>query len=225
MAITVRNKGQTVSTATNTISTVTPLVGNILVSFFDEVNSTAQPTVADNLGSTGWVVQSTAALFGSTANRSCWVAIKTATGGEGSITWTVGTGGTAEGVSYFELNGASTNIDTIVGQTVTGATAITVTSAAFSTTDSGGIILAACGQDGASGGNNAWTGTGPLININATSSRIIAGSFIPGAQVSGATVTANWTSSNHAAILVLALKAASITPQIGYIFSRPPFFS
>ena len=170
-----------------------------------------QPTVSDNLGSTGWFVEATfGKMSGIIDDNSCWVAFKWATGGETTITpTTLKTGfptSFMQSVAYWELSGCANplNLDAVVGGTVAaGATKTTCTvpsAGSVTTTNAGDIVLGitSIGDESTgsnSGGAKAWTGTGPMTNIGTITSNGVYGSYLPGATLSAVTFTANWTTA------------------------------
>src|SRR2546426_10942626 len=132
--------------------------------FMGETNSILNaPKPKDDVsGETGWTVNATKAVW-STSTNSLWVATKEAVGGEKELSFTPGTGATGQGITYFELSGASATVDTIVA-TDNIAAAKTATSSAVTTTDANDVVLACLASNGGSGTITAWTGTGPLEN-------------------------------------------------------------
>jgi hypothetical protein len=213
MAIAVVNKKQTGSAALSLLAITSAAKGNILVAFVSQTASTAEPSMQDSLLSGGWTFQATHAVSASSAN-SLWVATKEAVGGEVELKATPGAGGAVQGIAYFELSGCSTTTDGIV-HTDNQASGKTITSPTLTTTDAGSIVLAGVGDAAAVFGSTAtaigaWTGTGPLTNIETTTTRCFGGSYLPGATISG-TVTANWETGRTSGLLALALKPASTT--------------
>src|SRR4051812_5977073 len=100
MAITVVQSGQTAGGANNTSATISAATaGNTLVSFFSQTGLNA-PTCS------GFTVNGTSAVYNGSLS-SVWVAYKVATGGETSIAWTAGSGGTGHGLPWWELAGAA----------------------------------------------------------------------------------------------------------------------
>ena len=206
MAITVVNKKQTGSAAATTLAITNATKGNRIVVFLAQTASLVAPTVTDNLGGT-YAVNATKAVNAASAN-SLWVAEKEAAGNENELKMTPGTGGVGQGIAYFELSGASSTVDVIV-HTDNAASAKTVTSPSVTTTNAGDIVLAAVSDStSAFGVISAWTGTGPMTNVETVSTRIFGGSYLPGSTLSGATFTANWETARVSCILVIALKPA-----------------
>lgn len=201
MAISVLNSVQLSGATTLTVPSAT--ARNLLVLFVQQTVTTAT-TGSDNIrGTTGWVANSTHALFNG-SNQSVYVSYKTAVGGETTIQTSNNT--PVFGMSYFELTGAAipAAIDTIVAYNNV-ASATTASSGPVTTTDA---ILAAVGLTSPGGTIDAWTGSGPMTNISTSSSYIIGGYYIPGSTVSGDTFTANWTSANTSGMLVVAFQPA-----------------
>lgn len=211
MAITVVHVAQTGTSAHGTLAVTSATAGNLLVVFIDQITTTSAPTGSDNIsGTTGWTTNSTSALFSGSAS-SLFVAYKKAVGGETSLNPTVGSGGTLEGLSYFELSGIDTTptIETIV-HADNKVAVTTATSAAVTTSNPGDIVLICAGGNAVDSGTvNAWTGTGPATNVSTASTRCIGGYYIPGTTLSGATFTANWTSAKNTGVLALALQPVS----------------
>ena len=130
MAIAVVNSAQTGTGATSSLSLsgITPTAGNVLCCMFSQAGTTT-PTL------TGWTVSSTNGLFAASAD-SAWVAYKIASGSETSI---APTGGTIEGICYWELSGATTTLDgsVSVSNNISGATG----SISISTSTPGSMVL------------------------------------------------------------------------------------
>jgi hypothetical protein len=207
VAIEIVHKKQSGSAAAEALTITSATKGNLLVLFTAQIGALT-PSATDNISSTvGWTNNTTHALDGGGAN-SVYVSYKTAVGGETELK--SGSAGTSEGVAYFELAGASTTIDTIV-HTDNQAAGLTITSPAVTTTDAGSISLAAVGDGaGAFGAPEAWTGTGPMTNVETLSARIIGGSYLPGTTLSGATFAAHWPTSRVSGILVASFKPAAV---------------
>lgn len=211
MAITIVNSKQGTGTSLTITSATT---GNILVAFISQtVSVVAPPTL------TGWTVNGTNCTFGATSQDGGYVAIKTAAGGETSIAPTAGTGGTITGIAYYELSGATTTFDSgssFPVATNTTATMATLASTAFSTTNTGSIILCCVLTDAASGTVTAWTST-VLTNIATTTTAAIGGSLIPGTTETSITPTANWTTNRHAGMVAIALTPPSTGSTAGLL--------
>jgi 3-hydroxymyristoyl/3-hydroxydecanoyl-(acyl carrier protein) dehydratase len=76
----------------------------------------------------------------------------------------------------------------------------------------GDVLLAALvGVANSFGEIKPWTGTGPMTVLQAESSRIIAGHYIPGSTLSAVTFTANWTTARTTGMLVVAIKPEGAT--------------
>ncbi len=203
MAITVVQSGQSAGGANSNSSTISgATAGNTVVAFCSQSGSTSAPTVT--LGGVAMTVNGTSGVYNSSAD-SMWVAYKIATGGETSIAWTPGSGGTVRGNNYYELAGAASSV-TLDGtaqhtdnlNAATGGVAVTTATA-------GSIVLIGVGQNASSGTISAWTGTNVATNISTSASRCFGGSFITTSTVSS-TFTANWATSHVAAMLAIALK-------------------
>lgn len=204
MAIAIVNKKQTAGAAAHpTLPITAATASNLLVMFIAQTGSVAAPTSA------GFTVDAAEGhhAIGNTSSGSLWLATKVAAGGENELVVTPAAGGAIQGISYFELSGASTTIDAIVKVDNPGSVK-TLASGALTTTDAGDVILAAVGLTIAfpSGTISAWTGTGPMTNVEATTTRCIGGSYIPGTTLTGVTFTANWETARQAAMLVVAIK-------------------
>lgn len=211
MAIAIVHKKQTGSAAATFLTITAAAKGNLLVVFGVQLGTTAI-SPSDNISLTvGWTVHATHAVDGGSAN-SVYVAYKVAVGGETEIQ--MGSAGTAEGLSYFELSGASTTVDTIV-HTDNQAAGLLVTSPAVTTTNAGSIVLGCVGDGAAAFGiPEAWTGTGPMTNVETINTRSLAGSYLPGTTLSGATFTAHWPTSRVSGILVVAFAPGSVTQTL-----------
>lgn len=207
MAITVVQSGQTAGAANNTSLTITAAsAGDTLASFFSQTGLNA-PTCS------GFLVNATSAVYNGSLS-SLWVATKIAAGGETSIAWTAGSGGTGHGVAGWELAGAASAVTLDgspvhtdnIGPAITGGLAVT-------TTVNGSIILLGVGGDTSSGAITAWTGTNVATNINTAAARCFGGSFITTTTVSS-TFTANWTTSHAVGMLAITLQPPSAATPI-----------
>lgn len=205
MGISVLNSAQTTAAAA-TLTITSATAGNLLVMFISQTGSLNLPSGRDNIGSAGWSTNSTFSTNSTTSGG--FVAYKMAVGGETTLNPTAGSGSSIAGIAYFEIVGISAvSVDTTVA--TNDSTSITsLTSNSVTTTNAGDIILAAvCGVNSL-GAINAWTGTGPMANITTASSNMIGGYYIPGITLSGATFTANWTTSRTPdGMMLVALKA------------------
>jgi hypothetical protein len=198
MAITIVNSKQGAGTSL-TITSAT--AGNILVAFISQTVSVVAPTI------TGWTVNGTSCTFGTANVDAGFLATKTAAGGETSIAPTAGTGGTLQGIAYYELAGASLTFDggsSFPVATSQTASVNSLASTPFSTTNPGSVILCAVCVSNGSGVVSAWTST-VLTNITTTGTGVIGGSLIPGTTETSITPTANWTTSRFAGMLAIAL--------------------
>lgn len=205
MASVVRSK-QTPGAATSSLSITAPKAKNVLAAFVMQNSTLLAPS------STGWTFSPTKAEQGAGAN-SLWFGTKEATGLEVAIAPTPGAGGSIAGISYFELEGSSQEIESIIGISNSGA-ATTQTSNALATSKSTDIILACIGLGATNGGSSAWSGTGPMTNVEAGETRAQGGYFVPSSTLSAATFTANWSSSRTHGMLVVALKAAATAAKV-----------
>lgn len=205
MASVVRSK-QTPGAATSSLSITAPKAKNVLAAFVMQNSTLLAPSLA------GWTFSPTKAEQASGVN-SLWFGTKEATGLEVAIAPTPGAGGAIAGISYFELEGCSQEIESIIGISNSGGTT-TQTSNALATSKSTDIILACIGLGATNGGSSAWTGTGPMTNVEAGETRAQGGYFVPSSTLSAATFTANWTTSRTHGMLVVALKAAATTAKV-----------
>lgn len=198
MAITVVRSAQSAGGANaSSLSITSPTSGNTLVSFMSQSLATT-PTA------TGYTINTTKALHNTSAD-STWVGYKIADGTETTVAWTAGAGGTAHGVCYWEIAGAASSI-TLDGSPVhTDNISAATGSLAVTTSVAGSIILIGVGHNASSGTITAWTGTNVATNISTAASRCHGGSFITTSTVSS-TFTANWTTSNVASMLAIALQ-------------------
>lgn len=206
MAITVVQSGQTAGGGNNSSATITAAgAGNTLVSFFSQTGLNA-PTCS------GFTVNGTSAVYNGSGD-SCWVAYAIAAGGETSIAWTAGSGGTGHGVAYWELAGAASSV-TLDGSPVhTDNVSAATMGLSVTTSVAGSIVLLGCGGNSSSGVISAWTGTNVATNIGTAAARCFGGSFITTITVSS-TFTANWTISRVTGMLGIALQppAAAALP-------------
>lgn len=214
MAAAVVRSKQTAGASSGTLSGLTAATaGNLLVLFINESASIVNaPKPKDNIsGETGWTVDTAEghkAVYNTSLN-SLWLATKVAVGGETTLEATPGTGATLEGLSYFECSGLTATIDTIVHADNTGSGKAS-TSPSVTTVDAGDLLLAAVAHGSASGTVSAWTGTGPMTNVETTTTRCIGGSYIPGTTLSGATFTANWTNGHVSGLLLVAFTPEAV---------------
>lgn len=201
MASAVVNSGQTGVGAVSTLPISNPAANNILVAFITQTGSISAPSM-----SAGWAVNATPAL-GTTSANSLWVATKLASGGETQVAASPASGGTIQGIAYYELSGASQVVDVLV-HTDNAVSGESVVSPALTTTNAGDIILGAVGMTNANSGTvSAWTGTGPLEKISASSTRCFAGYYIPGTTLSAVTFTAHWEAKQRpTGPLIVAIK-------------------
>lgn len=209
MAITVVRSAQTAGGANATSQAITsPAAGNTLVSFFSQSAATT-PTC------TGFTVNTTKAVYNASAD-SCWGAYKIADGTETSVAWTIGTGGTAHGVCYWEIAGAAAAITLDGSPAHTDNISANTGGLAVTTTVAGSVILIGVGGNAATGTIGNWTGTNVATNISTVSSRCFGGSFITTSTVSS-TFTANWNTSQVRGMLAIALQppAAASSEQPG----------
>jgi hypothetical protein len=204
MAMEVVRSKQTGSASAATLAITAPSVGHLLVVFIDQSGTTAAPTGKDLLGTTGWTVNATHGVYAASVN-SLYVATKVAVGTESELTPSAGAGGTVQGLSYFEVSGASGTVDAIV-HADNAINVKTLASPGLTTTDAGSVVLGAAAMGKGSGTVSAWTGTGPMTNVETVTTRCLGGSYIPGSTISGATFTANWEVAANATLLVVAIK-------------------
>ena len=198
MAITIVNSKQSGGSSL-TITSAT--AGNLLVAFISQTSSVLTVSIS------GWTVNATNCTFGVANIDSGWVATKTAAGGETSVTPTPGAGGSIVGIACYELNGATATFDggsTFPVATSQVSSVSTLASTAFSTTNTGSIILCAVLLGNTSGTVSAWTST-VLTNITTTTTEAIGGSLIPGTSETSITPTAYWQTSRAAGMLAIAL--------------------
>lgn len=197
MAYTVVQKAQTPGSANNTALTITAATaGNILVSFFSQ-------TGLNTPSCSGFTVDATKSTY-LTNLSTLWVAYKIAAGGETSISWTAGSGGTGHGVVGFELAGGPASV-TLDGSPVhtDNVAATTTTGIAVATSTPGSIILIGVGGDASSGVIGSWTGTNVATNVGTAAARPFGGSFITTSTVSSI-FTANWATARATGMLALA---------------------
>jgi hypothetical protein len=208
MAVAVVNKKQTTGLAgSGSLAFPAATAGNRLIAFVNQGGSVLELKGKDSKGGeAGWKTNATHSVF-NTTTASLWLIEKVAEGGETEINPVPGSGGTINGIAYFEVSGTSETVDVIV-HVDNGAAGTSLSSGAVTTTDAGDLILAGVGVTGASEKVNAWTGTGPMTNVETTSTRCIGGSYIPGTTILGS-FTANWTKSLKGGMVVVALKPAS----------------
>jgi hypothetical protein len=191
--------------------------GNLLAAYVLQTGTTSPPTI------TGYV-QGSAVANGNTTSTGTYFFTKTAAGGETSIAPVAGSGGTIQAICYWEISGYGGTLyldeSPIAASNI--ATNTTYTSPATSTLSASSIILA-CSSTGSNqnGGGNAWTGTGPMVFVGTTGSnrQMIGGSYIPGVTLSGATFTANWTTSRISAYVSYSIRPTA-PPNSGI----PPSF-
>jgi hypothetical protein len=215
MAYAIVNFGQA-NTASLTIAAAT--ANNGLAAYILQSGSSSPPTI------TGYTQGSTSASSAS-STTGIFFFTKTAAGGETTIAPTPGSGGTIQAVLYWEISGwvSTVYLDGNPTSASNIATATTYTSPGITTLNAASILLA-CSTTGTNlnGGQAAWTGTGPMtLNPSGVPSRFqIGGSYIPGVTLSGATFTANWTTSRVSGFLLYAIRptAPPVIPGI------PPAF-
>lgn len=209
MAIAIVNRKQTGSAAAGTLLITSALPGDLLVQFIC-TTGVLTPKGKDNIsGEAGWVTNPTKSPF-SAGTNSVWMASKIAVGGETELNPSAGT---IQGITYFELSGASTMIDTIVFRE-NAPSAATVTSPAVTTTDPGDVLLAAVGAVTGSGIITAWTPASTMTNFETASTRCMGGSFIPGVVQTAAEFTANWSVAHTMGMLVVAIKPLIVVPRM-----------
>jgi hypothetical protein len=201
VAVAIVNKKQTGSAAAASLAITKAASGNVLVAFISQSASTAEPTLA------GWTFNATKAIFNTSAS-SLWLATKMANGTETEIAVTPAAGGTIQGITYWELSGCSETVDVIAHADNT-ANGKASTSPGVTTTDAGDVVLAAVGTTAGIGTISAWTGTGPMTNVETVSTRCMGGSYLPGSTLAAVTFTANWEISKVSGMLVVAFKPAS----------------
>ena len=179
-------------------------LNDLLVLFINQSATTSAPTI------TGWTVHATYSTYGNAGVNSQYVAYQSSPGNVGTVTPTVGSGGTILGIVGFVVPGASTNVDVIVNELSTSGSGTVKTSGSVTTTDPGSIVLAGMALANNSGTITAWTGTGPMNNLATTNIKNFGGYYVPGTTLSGATFTANWTNSRANCMLVVAFKPLPI---------------
>lgn len=197
---------QTGGAATASLSITAPKAKNVLAAFVMQNSTLAAPSL------TGWTFSATKAEQGSGAN-SLWFGTKEATGLEVAIAPTAGAGGAIAGISYFELEGSSQEIESIIPLSNGGA-ASTQASSALATSNSGDLVLACIGLGATNGGSGAWTGIGPMTSVEAGETRAMGGYFVPSSTLTAAAFTANWTSSRTHGMLVVVLKPPATSAKV-----------
>lgn len=208
---------------TATLTITSPTANNTLAVFIVQTGATSAPVGGDNLGASGWTLNSASAAT-NTASSLVWFATKKAVGTETTLSPTAASGGTIQSITYWELSGISTvyyDGSPVARNAIASATS--AASGSVSTTLASDIILAAA-NFGANkdGGTSAWTGTGPMTlptGVSGNSRQMIGGSYIPGATLSSVTFTANWTTARASGMLVVALSASPLSSGSGYILS------
>lgn len=190
--------------------------GNLIVQF---VNQNASGGVAGVPSQSGWTFNSTQSFYNTSSQSTVSVGYQYSSGGTVTANPTAGTNGTVLGITVYEISGASTTIDTIVGQTLVAVNTTTRTSASITTSNAGSIILAAVGLGNGNGGSAAtpWTASnsGTVGNVGTAAVKSQGGYYIPGATVSGITLTANWITSRPNAMLVAAFKPSGAASAKG----------
>lgn len=189
------------SSANSSVAVVaTPTAGNILVTMFSQVGVNT-PTAS------GYTVNATKAVYNTSA-ASVWVGYKIATGSETTAAWTVGSGGTAEGVCYWEIAGgpATITLDGVAVHTDNIASSGTG-SLSVTTTVAGSIVLIGEGASVSSGTISAWTGTNVATNIGTIAARCFGGSFITTSTIS-TSFTANWSTSRVSGMIAISIQPA-----------------
>jgi hypothetical protein len=182
--------------------------GHIIVVFLEQRGENATggfPAPSDNLPLSEGAYTKRGQIVNASGARVAMFT-KTAIGGEKKISSLAGGLGTVNGIAVFELSGAVEAPETVV--TNEGAAATSATSAALTTTGVD-VVLAGVGMNtGNSGTVGAWTGTGPMTNINTQSSRMFGGSYTPGTTLSAVTFTAHWETSLAWQMIAAAWKPA-----------------
>ena len=193
------------STATLTSAVATPPPAGTILIAAAQASTTGTSTFSDTIsGSAGWETIKTESTSGGTLS----VGVKIAVGGEQTITASTGTG-TIDGVSCVELSGMGDIIvDASAVATSTGAT--TLTSGALTTTVATDFILAFVGMNASSGAvtnfTNTFTGS-PSINYSSgAATRVWFGVGQTTSTTGGGTITATWTTSRAANMIVLAFE-------------------
>jgi hypothetical protein len=195
------------NTASLTIASAT--ANNLLGAFVTQNGATLPgnpPTI------TGYSMQPTYTT--TTASTGLFFFTKTAAGGETSIAPTIGSGGTIDTISYFEISGYTGTLY-LDGSPLTAsnvATNTTYTSAAETTLSASSILLA-CSFTGTNqnGGTVAWSGTGPMTLVGTLGTNLgqVPGYYIPGSTLNAVTFTANWTTSRVSGFLLFAIRATA----------------
>lgn len=218
MPVSVVNPAQTANAATATLAATVSTSGDVLVCFVTQsVITGGAPTLADNSADgVPWVNVGTNALF-NTSLAAVYAFTKVAnatTPGARTLTATPGTGGTIQGLSYFEVLGAVNVIRGAAGGTSNNQTSLSTASGLTVATpnpNSGDLFCAAVGHTATSGAVGAWTGgTGGVnpTNVASTTTRTNGGYAVMTATGAYA-ATSNWANSQVNGMLSFILEAAA----------------
>ncbi len=190
MPILVVNLSQTAGAAASTLA-IAPTARNLLCCFVSQSATTSAPSV------TGWVFNGTNATWSAGAN-SLFFGTRVADGTETTITVTAGSGGTSQGITMWELNGAANTVE----GTPTALNAQTGTSGILTmptSTNTGDILLMAVGQALSSGTPTSWTagsGTNPISTSTVVATRAQGGYLIISDTQASIAYTASWGNSH-----------------------------
>ena len=207
-APTVVNSAQTASSSTATLtlpSTPSSGLGRYLACFIDQTGSTTAPTL------TGWTVVNTPALYAGGGTDSVWFAYKLTAGTETSIAPTAASGGTINGICYWELSnvGAPLTFDGAFIVNSLGNSNVGILTVTASNPGSGEILLMGVGQAASNGASTAWTGAGgTAVGISNVATRMQGGSFATTGSMSAAVFQANWTTSHAFGMLGVIIEGA-----------------
>lgn len=201
--------GASTGNTSTTLAITTPRAGNILAMMVIQNSSVAQITGADNIGSTGWVNNSTGANL-NTNGSSVFLMYKLALGTETTLQPTAGSGGTIIDIAYIEMQQAQWPVNFVSGPTAQSnqATNTSATSNAITTQLGGAIVFSSVGGSASMGISTAWTGTGPMTNLGgAITNHLVAGYYASTNALTSATFTANWPTTRPYGMLTCAFAA------------------
>jgi hypothetical protein len=181
--------------------------GNMLVLMVNQTSTTATPIA------TGWTQLSATSAVYSTSYSSIFYLYKIAAGGETSITPVAGSGGTLNGLLFWEISGlgALPTVDTIQPASNLSSTGNNTT--AITTTKSTDIVLVGTG---AVAGMASMTWDAALTGVSTVG--ITAGAYsIPGTTLSAKSYTNTLGSGRAHANLVVAI---SPTPVVNVAIAQ-----
>lgn len=189
--------------AVNTKTITAATAGNLIVVFVSQSATTAAPTVTDSAGGT-YTVLPTFALWNSSAS-SLYCCYKIAVGGETSVSYTPGSGGSTAGIVVFEVSGVNNPVLIEASKnTNNGAFAASSTTTAINT-NYNNMVLAAVSLT-ASQTPGAWSGTKVMTTVATASTNTFGGSYVATTPLVAQTFTGNWTGSRNHGNLVVAFE-------------------